>query len=213
VLFGGVRAMPQPLPPTARSHGVGYALAVCALCVWPGCTATELRAPTAVFPLTIGPQTYRVEVAARQSAARQTINYRALPSSDRPFLALHRAPGQIRWNSRNVAVPLDGAFLDSAGRVLRCFTSTPLSRRDHVSPPDARALLLAPIAFVRHAELRPGSAIRIPSAVWAYARQCWQQDDVKKRARWQAIGYRTPEQRWGEAPPTPPRPASTDAPR
>ena len=171
-----------------------------------GCAPSELREPTRTFTVHIASRPCPVEVAARRTPVRQTLNYRTLPPQGEAFVALHRQPGVIRWNSRNLSSHLDGAFLDSAGRVLACFTTVPLSRVDHVSPPEARALLLARPGFIRHTKLVPGTTVSLPPAVWAYARTCWDADDAHEQAQWRAIGYRPIPARWGR--PEAPSPAS-----
>ena len=172
-----------------------------------GCADAELRQPTQMFSLSIRSTTYSVEVAARQAAARQNLNWRRPPEDGQAFLALQRTAGVIRWNSRNIRLPLDGAFLDSEGRVLHVFRTIPLSRDDHVSSNQARALLLAPPGLIARASLAPGTRVAMPPELWAYARTCWDEDDRHRRKDWDAIGYRPPAERWGTPPgsqPTPP---------
>ena len=183
-----------------------------AICCAAGCADAELRQHTQTFPLAIGSTTCSVEVAAREADARQNLNWRRPPEDGQAFLALQRVAGIIRWNTRNIERPLDGAFLDSEGRVLATFRTVPLSRDDHVSSNQARALLLAPAGLLTQAGLTPGARIALPPKLWAYARTCWDEDDRDRRKRWDAIGYRTPAQRWGTPPGSQHDPATSRAP-
>ena len=200
--------------PLVSAHGAVFARTLlAALVAAAGCTETELRPPAKVFPLEIGGRPYHVEVVAHRRAVRQTVNYRRPPGPGEALLAIYPKPCRIRWNSRNVTVPLDGLFLDSRGRVLSIFTSRPLTRRDRVSSGLARALLLAPATFIRTTQLSPGSRVSLSDSVWDYARTCWADDQREQRAQRDAIGYQPPEQRWGDTAATQPAaPASTALP-
>lgn len=192
------RGIPRRSPPCRPRRACHrWALLLIAVC-GAGCGGPELRQDTHHFYFTVGQHPCWVEVAARQAAVHQTVNYRAVPPPGDALLAIHARPGVIRWNSRNVGVPMDGAFLDSGGRVLCLFHAPALSRVNHVSPADARSLLLAQTGFIRQAQLSIGSRVRLPLKVWTHARQCWALDAEEQREYWDDIGYRPPAERWGD---------------
>lgn len=179
-------------------HLAGAIPVLLAIACTAGCAGPDLRDDTQRFHFTLGPRPCSVDVAASRVAVRDNIQFRRPPGPGEAMLLLYPTPRAVRWNSRNVDVPVEGAFLDRTGRVVGSFRAVPLSRVDHVSGKGVRALLLGGEGFLRNAELSEGSQLAIPGEVWAYARENWTRDAQERRKQWDAMGYRPPAERWGE---------------
>jgi len=98
---------------------------------------TALADPLLTYPLKIGNQEIRAEVANTEDSRRQGLMFRERLGENAGMIFLYPVPEVTAMWMKNTRIPLSVAFIDRNGRILNIEDMAPLSEDAHASRGEA----------------------------------------------------------------------------
>ncbi len=130
-----------------------------------GCAESGPNSGLATVPMTIGAQTYELEIANTESSRRMGLMRRDFMPADHGMIFSFSEEEILRFHMLNTRIPLDILFLDATGQVVSIHEMKPYdTRTDTRSDRPAKYAIELNLGQAKTSGVRPGDVLKIPAS-------------------------------------------------